>query len=818
MSKVAGGQPLALDAGSSMLDHASSERRLEFVQAVVNRALSLFRGGQLDSADVLFATLDKEPSVRPMVQHVRGVIALHRGDDERALDLIEESIRLNPADGDAHANFGLLLLKVRQHPQALAAYASAVTLSPANPAAQFGLARVLAVLDMPDFADEVFRDVFARVPDYVEAIVDFGALLNDMGRCDEAATLLRDALERHPEQVQLHTVLSVSLFGLGDWLAAWPEYERRLADPELTRWLLPTDRPRWRGEDLNDRTILLQSEQGLGDTLQFVRYASMVKACGGRVLLRAPNALLPLMRTVPGVDLVVDMEETAPAFDVHVPLLSLPLIFGTQINSVPDETPYITPDAQLVERWHERLGAHAGLSVGLVWQGNPRNPNDRRRSVPLDRLVPLLDCPGVRFVSLQVGHGQEQLVGLEGRLIDAGADIDATSFGDAAAIIANLDLVISIDSAIAHLAGAIGKPAWIMLAKAGDWRWLHEREDTPWYPQARLFRQVKPGDWGDVVAGVRAALWSLAGVDAPAVTDRRASDPVTAAALRLTAAPRAGDPVICDALFVEATRQYRANNFERSRRLFEHILSLDPSHVNTLCNLGALELGAGHGARALLLLQTAVATAPDLAPAHIALADALLDGKRGEQALEQYRKAINLDPRSAAAHVAYATGLRKLICAERADGFDAEAARRLMDHHFREALKLAPADAGVHAGYAMGLRDTGDLDGAMAQFLAATQIDQRQSPEFYEALGRTCAARGNSHGAEVSLSHAVALNPELASAHSALGDLYLTLARRDEAAASFRRALDIEASNATALRGIELATQQQRASPVAEMT
>jgi Tfp pilus assembly protein PilF len=486
---------------------------------------------------------------------------------------------------------------------------------------------------------------------------------------------------------------------------------------------------------LNDRTILLQSEQGLGDTLQFVRYASMVKARGGRVLLRAPPSLLPLMRTVPGVDAVVDMEETVPAFDVHLPLLSLPLIFGTEINSVPDETPYITPDAQLIERWHERLGAHSGLSVGLVWQGNPGHPNDRRRSIPFDRLLPLLDCPGVRFVSLQVGPGQEQLIGLESRLIDAGANIDATTFADAAAIIANLDLVISIDSAIAHLAGTIGKPAWIMLAKASDWRWLHEREDTPWYPQARLFRQVKPGDWGDVVAGVRAALWSLAGVDVPVVTDRRASDPVTAAALRLTVAPRPGDPVICDALFVEASRQFRANNIERSRRLFEHVLSLDPGHVNTLCNLGALELGCGHAARALMLLQTAVAVAPDLAPARMALADALLDAKKGEQAHEQYRKALSLDPRSAAAHAAYATGLRKLIRIEGAEGFDPEAAKRLMHHHFGEALKLAPNDSGVHAAYALGLRDIGDVDGAMVQFLAATKIEQRQSPEFYEALG-----------------------------------------------------------------------------------
>jgi RNA polymerase sigma factor (sigma-70 family) len=485
------------------------------------------------------------------------------------------------------------------------------------------------------------------------------------------------------------------------------EYEHRLSNPQLAGWLLPTDRPRWQGEEFGGKTILLQSEQGYGDTLQFVRYAPLVKARGGHVVLRAPRALLPLLKTVAGIDAVIGPEDKGPPFDLHLPLLSLPLIFATQPDTVPTAYPYLVPDPERVAHWRERLGTHGGLSIGLVWQGNPAHPNDRRRSIPLDYLRPLLDCPGVRFVSLQVGPGQEQLIGLENRIVDAGARIDASSFADASAIIANLDLVISIDSAIAHLAGALGKPVWIMLATASDWRWLSTREDTPWYPQMRLFRQKVAGGWAELVQRLRTALWAFAGaalvpIEECGPTEQHA-DPVAAVTRRLAATTRTGGPTICDALFVEACRQYRAKNVERSRRLFLRVLSLDPTHVNTLCNLGALELGLGRGHRALELLQTAIVLAPDLAPARTALADTLRDEGKVEQALAQYRKAIELAPNSADVHVAYAKSLQKIDGGSDTSGMKGEAIRPTIHQHFRRALELAPGDAAVHAEYALAL-------------------------------------------------------------------------------------------------------------------
>ncbi|WP_076862725.1 tetratricopeptide repeat protein [Bradyrhizobium mercantei] len=798
-----------------MLNQASSERRAEFIQTVLDRALALFRDGQLDSADVLLETMQDEPLVRSHVLHVRGVIALQREEDERALELIEEAIRLNPADGEAHGNLGVLLLKGRQYPQALAAYTAALTLRPDNAPAQLGLARALAMLELSDFADDVFRDLIAGAPDYIDAIVDFGWLLSDTNRHDAGVALLRDALARYPMRTELRTVLAVCLFGIGDWSAAWAEYEGRLSDPRVNKHLIPTDRPRWQGEDLAGKTILLQSEQGFGDTLQFVRYASPVKARGGRVILRTPQVLLSLMQTVDGIDDVVSDEMPVPAFDMHVPLLSLPLIFDTQVDTVPAAIPYVAPDPDLVTRWRERLhdnfgdNSGRGISVGLVWQGNPGHLNDQRRSMRLDLLRPLLGCPGVRFVSLQIGRGREQLADFDSRILDAGAHIDATSFADAAAIIANLDLVISIDSAIAHLAGAIGKPVWILLANGSDWRWLRDRNDTPWYPRARLFRQTKPGDWPEVIARLNPELRSLAGAGS-GLPAERTIDPIVNSALKMTVPLPENDTLICDALFVEACRQHRAGKLDRAVKLFEHVLSLDHGHVNTLCNLGAIELGLGHHERANTLLHTAVTAAPELAPARIALADALIAAHRTEQAVAQYRKAIELAPTSVDAHAAYANALRKLGNDAQASGMHADMQKRQLHQHYRKALELAPTSDALHARYALALCELGDLDNAMLHFLAATRINQQQSSEFYEALGRACAARGNSQGAEISLKHAVALDPQRLTAHCALADLYLMLERPDEASASFREALALDAGSAAALHGIERARTARR--------
>lgn len=801
MSKAGISEAQSSRAGLAMLQQAASGRRLEFVQAILNRAAGLMRSGQIDSADVLLESVEAEPLARAKVLHMRAVVALQRGEDERALDLLEESIQLDPADGEAHANLGTLLLKARQHAQALAAFAAALTLRPDNVPAQFGVAQAFANLGFVDFAEDAFRDLLAAAPDAVEPVVDFAALLNEEGQTDEAIALLRAALAQHAQREDLHTMLFVCLLARGEWSAAWRESEWRLSDSQLSRHLLATDRPRWQGEDLAGKTILLQAEQGYGDTLQFVRYAPLVKARGARVVLRAPAALQPLLRTVSGVDEWVQPDQAVPPFDVHAPLLSLPGVFDTQPETVPADIPYIEPDGALVAKWTDRLGAHAGCSIGLVWQGNPAHAQDWRRSIRLDLLQPLLDCPGARFISLQIGPGERQVDAFAGRIVNPADDIDTSSFADVAAIIANLDLVIAIDSAIAHLAGAMGKPVWILLANANDWRWLRNRDDTPWYPHAVLFRQKAVGDWEDVVARLRRRLWSFAGADNVSRPEQ-AADPVAAAAFRMAAPLRASEPVVCDGLFVEACRQHRFGRLDRAKALYEKVLAIDPAHINTLCNLGALQLALGDAVRAYTLLQQAVIQAPALAPARTALADVLLATQKTEQAVAQYQKAIELAPASAEAHAAYAAALSRLDELAGPTSVQAESRIALIHQHFRKALELAPTSDAIHARYAMALRALADLDGAMAQFLAATRMNQHQSPDFYEALGRTCAERGNAQGAEVSLKHAIALDARRVSAHCALGALYAELGRSADASAAYRAALAFDDGNQDARNGL----------------
>ncbi|MGO9673696.1 MAG: tetratricopeptide repeat protein [Methylocella sp.] len=729
------------------MTQADARRAPEFVRAIIDRALALFQQGRFDSAEVLLATIAADETVKPMVLHLRGLTAMHLGQKERAQQFLQEAIRANPTDCEAHANLGLLLLETRRHPQAAAAYAAALTLDPRNPAWHFGLAKALAGSGLSDLAIDSYRDACSRAPDYADAEIDLASLLSDCGESAEAIALLRHALTRHPDRADLHMALAFCLLAIGDWPAGWKEYEWRWSDPSLGEKPLPSDRPFWQGEDLSGRTILLQCEQGFGEILQFARYAPVVKARGAEVILRAPTQLLPLLKSVAGVDALIDVDEAAPAFDVHAPLLSLPGVFGARIDAIPECAPYLAADPALVEGWRERLGAHSGLSIGLCWQDNPAHSMDQFRSMRLEVLRPLLGCPGTRFISLQIGPGQDQLTGFEGQIIEPKFDGAGDSFADTAAIIANLDLVIGVDSAVVHLAGALGKPAWILLAARADWRWLRERNDTPWYPQAKLYRQETLGDWDEVVGWLRTDLWELAGASPPA------KDAIADSAR----SRRRADPSLCDALFMEGVRHHRANDLGRSKKLFERVLALDPQHVSGLCNLGALERSIGGHHRARDLLERAVSLAPEHAPARLALADTLLAGGDSEAAIA----------------------------------------------HYRRACAFAPKSDAVHAAFAMALEDLGDHDAAMAHFELAAKINQRQSPEFFEALGRASLARGNLQGAEISFQHALALHPKFVTAHCGLGDVYLSLGRRVDAGASFRRALDIDRGSSAAHRGLE---------------
>jgi hypothetical protein len=291
---------------------------------------------------------------------------------------------------------------------------------------------------------------------------------------------------------------------LGDFERAWPDYEWRLQLREQ-----PARRAQqtlWDGSSLEGRTVLIECEQGLGDTIQFIRYAAVVGAQAGRVVVEAPARMLALLRRVPGIDQLVARGDPTPEFDVHVPLLSLPGILGTRLDTVPADVPYLSADPQLSEPWRRELAGLDGYRVGIAWQGDPKFPDDRFRSVPLACFAPVAEIDGVRLVSLQKGFGTEQIASFAARwpIVDLGPRLDeeGSSFTDTAAVMTTLDLIVTSDSALAHLAGALGAAVWMATPAVPEWRWLLEREDSPWYPTMRLFRQKRRGDWEPVFSRV----------------------------------------------------------------------------------------------------------------------------------------------------------------------------------------------------------------------------------------------------------------------------------------------------------------------------
>jgi hypothetical protein len=307
---------------------------------------------------------------------------------------------------------------------------------------------------------------------------------------------LQRALRIKPDFIDAHWSLALNLLLLGDFERGWPEYE----------WLSPQTllQPVWDGGSLKGRSILIYGEGGLGDQIQFVRYAPVVKRYGGTVIVSCRKPLLPLLASCPGIDELVATGSALPAFDVQAPLMSLPWILKTSLSTVPADIPYLFADPRLQDKWQRRLRRYPGFQIGIAWQGNPEFLKDCPRSIPFVHFAPLAGLAGVRLLSLQKGAGIEQLEAAAMQfpvtVLGSGLDKRGGAFMDTAAVMKNLDLVITSDTAIAHVAGALGVPVWVALSHGAEWRWLLEREDSPWYPSMRLFRQTRPGDWEGVFA------------------------------------------------------------------------------------------------------------------------------------------------------------------------------------------------------------------------------------------------------------------------------------------------------------------------------
>jgi Flp pilus assembly protein TadD len=468
-----------------------------------NLALALWRAKRGARAEALSRrAIAIDPHYTPAHRLLCEVLR-ERHDVAEALACYERLFVLEPDNVIARNNVGLLLRKAGRFDEAAAAFAQARALMPDDPAIRFNQLSLQADGAALNEAIACCQALLERQRDSAEILTNLAVTFQFANRIDEAMDCMERAVASDPANCQASFNLSLLLLLRGDYQRGWREYERRWGLPEVTKPQYP--QPEWTGEDLDGKTILLQQEQGLGDTIQCLRYVPLVVERGGKVVLRVARTLVRLAASLPSKVAITTMTARVPAFDVWCPLMSLPRIFGTRADTIPLEVPYLTVRAPLAERWRKRLATLPKLKVGLVWAGNPLQINDFRRSIRFDTLKRLLEVPHVSFVSLQVGPRAADLAELlHAAIVDLSTEL--SDFAETAGAVLNLDLVIAVDTAVAHLAGALGKPVWLMLPFSPDWRWLLDRPDSPWYPTMRLYRQRTPGDWDDVVARIAADL------------------------------------------------------------------------------------------------------------------------------------------------------------------------------------------------------------------------------------------------------------------------------------------------------------------------
>jgi tetratricopeptide (TPR) repeat protein len=431
-----------------------------------------------------------------------GVALAKLGKLDEAIQRHEQALRLNPNYADAYVNLGNAEAAQKKPDQAIASYQQALRLNPNHVKAHYNLGIALAEQDRLDEAIASYRQALRIQPNHGEALGNLGHALRAQGKLDEAMAVYQQLVEQSPDSPEAHMSRALVWLLLGDYERGWPEYEWRWKTKEFAG--PPLEKPKWNGTDLTGKTILLTAEQGMGDVIQFARYAPLVKARGGEVIVACPKKLIPLLQTCAGIDSLTAQGEPLPEYDLHASLMSLPAILGTTLATVPSKVPYLSADRALVERWRSDLAEFPGFKIGIAWQGNPQHRGDRQRSIPLSAFEPLAKLSGVHLISLQKGSGTEQLAAVAERfpVIDLGNRLDTgdAAFLDTAAVLFSLDLVITIDTSLAHLASALARPAWIALGcGSADWRWLLQRDDSPWYPTLRLFRQRRAGDWREVI-------------------------------------------------------------------------------------------------------------------------------------------------------------------------------------------------------------------------------------------------------------------------------------------------------------------------------
>ncbi len=713
----------------------------------------------------------------------RGNALLALKDPAAALASYDAAIEIQANNAHAHCNRGLAQGELKQWNAALASFDRAVAIKSDFAEAHSNRGNALTALEQWEAALASYDRAISLKPDLSEAHSNRGNVLTALDQWDEAQKSYERAVAIKPDFADAHFNRACLKLLRGDFEGGWIDYEWRhkRVIPGVPQRAVPNYvQPLWLGqESLSGKSILVHAEQGLGDTIQFCRYAKRVAALGARVILAVPRPLVRLLTSLEGVSLIIAQDSAPPAFDYQCPLLSLPLALETRLDTIPQPTPYLSVAGDAVERWRTRLGEKAGLRVGLVWRGNKAHRNDQRRSIPLAQLVAALpdQC---EYVSLQKDLSELDLQTLQSNPQISDFSRELYDFQESAALCECMDVVISVDTSMAHLSAALGRNTWILLPRYSDWRWLLNRSDSPWYSAATLYRQETSGDWNRVFQRLHADLIREADKAGPSTGPRSPARPLPPAALR------------------QALALHQKGELAQAQTKYEAILDVRPGHFDALNMLGVIALQRGQPEKALPLLDRARQIDPHNAAVHFNRGVVLHQLNRSEESLASYDQAIALRPD-------YAEGLcnRGLVLAG-LHRWDAAVAS------YDRAVAIKPGFSQAHFNRGVALKELGRWEDALTDYERAVSLE----PGFAEGhcnRGLALAQLDRWDAALAAYDQAIAIKPQFAEAHFNRGLVLAKLEQAGPALASFDRAIALKADFAEAYynRGLVLAHLKQ---------
>ena len=728
-----------------------------------------------------------------------GTNLMHQGKLAEAKEQFLTAISLKPGLGEAYINLGNVLTKQGEITTALHYLNQALRLNPNSAECHNQLGIAYKEQDKLTEAIHHYRQGIQLESASFGIHNNLGNALRELGQLEEADYHYHRALALNPNYSEAHSGLALNLLMRGDLKAGFAEYEwrwqtERLDSPAFSQ-------PLWDGSPLIGSKILLHAEQGLGDSIQFIRYVPLVAKLGLEVILECPPLLENLFSAIEGVSQLVVKGNNLPYFDVHAPLMSLPHILDTTLDTIPNTVPYIFPSPNSPI---PQLPNSPTFKIGIVWAGNPKNPTDKQRSCPLSAFRQLFSVPEATFYSLQKGVKAKDLSQVNfTNIYDLGEELN--DFTDTTAIISQLDLVITVDTAVAHLTGAMGKPVWVLLSHIPDWRWLLGREDSPWYPTMRLFRQPQRGDWHRVFLEVTQALIEY--------IDRQKSAP-------------SNQPTVTteeQSSLELALQYYQTKQWNLAKEICQEILSKSPNQIDALNLLGIMAYQEEQLEEAAIYYQQVIAIQPDNAHAHNNIGILLKNQGQIDAAIENYRQALEIQPQSPEFHNNLAVALQEKgeftlarehcnqaitlkpnyakahlslgkILLQQGEFIDASKA-------LQKAIALNPKSIEGYNQLAVAYKQLGEFEAAISCYQRALKLKPNQ-PKTLNNLGNTYLRLGDWDSALPHLQQAIALKPDYGIAYHNLGKLFLEKVQLEEARKCFNQALNLNPHHGEAHFGL----------------